>query len=56
MDDASAVAGLLGDLGAWSGDLRFAFGAANWINPVDAAAFWTNAIDTRTRGFDAVAS
>ena len=46
MDDASAVAGLRWDLGAWSGDLslgygrgRFAFGAANSINPAYAAEY-----------------
>lgn len=46
MDDASAVAGLRGDLGAWSADLslgygngRFAFGAANSINPAYAAEY-----------------
>ena len=46
MDDASAVAGLRGDYGAWSGDLslgygrgRFAFGAANSINPSYAAEY-----------------
>ena len=44
--DKSAVAGLRGDMGAWSGDLslgfghgRFAFGAANSINPSYAAEF-----------------
>ena len=44
--DRSAVAGLRGDLGEWSGDLslgfghgRFAFGAANSINPSYAAEF-----------------
>ena len=46
MDDASAVAGLRVGLGAWSGDLslgygngRFAFGAANSINPAYAAEY-----------------
>ena len=46
MDDASVVAGLRGDLGAWWGDLslgygsgRFAFGAANSINPAYAAEY-----------------
>ncbi len=46
MDDASAVAGLRGDLGAWAGDLslgygrgRFAFSAANSINPAYAAEY-----------------
>ncbi|MCY3698957.1 MAG: TonB-dependent receptor [Gemmatimonadetes bacterium] len=44
--DKSAVAGLRGDVGEWSGDLslgfghgRFAFGAANSINPSYAAEF-----------------
>ncbi len=44
--DKSAVAGLRGDVGAWAGDLslgfghgRFAFGAANSINPSYAAEF-----------------
>ncbi len=44
--DKSAVVGLRGDMGAWSGDLslgfghgRFAFGAANSINPSYAAEF-----------------
>ena len=44
--DKSAVAGLRGDMGAWSGDLslgfghgRFAFSAANSINPSYAAEF-----------------
>ncbi len=44
--DKSAVAGLRGDMGEWSGDLslgfghgRFAFGAANSINPSYAAEF-----------------
>lgn len=44
--DRSAVAGLRGDIGEWSGDLslgfghgRFAFGAANSINPSYAAEF-----------------
>ncbi len=44
--DRSAVAGLRGDMGEWSGDLslgfghgRFAFGAANSINPSYAAEF-----------------
>ena len=44
--DKSAVAGLRGDMGAWSGDFslgfghgRFAFGAANSINPSYAAEF-----------------
>ena len=42
----SAVAGLRGDFGGWSGDLslgygsgRFAFGAANSINPAYAAEY-----------------
>jgi len=44
--DKSAVAGLRGDIGEWSGDLslgfghgRFAFGAANSINPSYAAEY-----------------
>ncbi len=44
--DKSAVAGLRGDVGEWSGDLslgfghgRFAFGAANSINPSYAAEY-----------------
>ena len=46
LSDKSAVAGLRGDMGEWSGDLslgfghgRFAFGAANSINPSYAAEF-----------------
>ena len=46
LTDKSAVAGLRGDLGEWSGDLglgfghgRFAFGAENSINPSYAAEF-----------------
>ncbi len=46
LGDASAVAGLRGGLGDWSGDLslgygrgRFAFGAANSINPAYAAEY-----------------
>ena len=46
LTDKSAVAGLRGDMGEWSGDLslgfghgRFAFGAANSINPSYAAEF-----------------
>ena len=49
MDDASAVAGVRGDLGDWSADLsfgygqgRFAFGAANSINPAYAAEYLAN--------------
>ena len=46
LTDKSAVAGLRGDMGDWSGDLgfgygegRFAFGAANSINPSYAAEY-----------------
>ena len=46
LTDKSAVAGLRGDIGGWSGDLslgfghgRFAFGAANSINPSYAAEY-----------------
>lgn len=49
MDDGSAVAGVRGDLGDWSADLslgygqgRFAFGAANSINPAYAAEYLAN--------------
>ena len=49
LSDKSAVAGLRGGVGAWSGDLslgfghgRFAFGAANSINPSYAAEFLAN--------------
>ena len=49
MDDGSAVAGLRGDLGDWSADLslgygrgRFAFSAANSINPAYAAEYLAN--------------
>ena len=49
MDDGSAVAGVRGDLGDWAADLslgygqgRFAFGAANSINPAYAAEYLAN--------------
>ncbi|MDE2985943.1 MAG: TonB-dependent receptor [Gemmatimonadota bacterium] len=49
MDDGSAVAGLRGGLGDWSADLslgygqgRFAFSAANSINPAYAAEYLAN--------------
>lgn len=49
LTDKSAVAGLRGDMGDWSGDLslgfghgRFAFDAANSINPSYAAEFLAN--------------
>ena len=49
MDDGSAVAGVRGDLGDWAADLslgygqgRFAFSAANSINPAYAAEYLAN--------------
>ena len=49
LDDGSAVAGVRGDLGDWAADLslgygkgRFAFGAANSINPAYAAEYLAN--------------